>query len=76
MFYVYLLRSEMPSRRNLCRLNRRNLRRRLGEHNVGKSIHTNKFKPWVLNGVRRAARETSRGTIRKISEERIGPCVC
>jgi predicted GIY-YIG superfamily endonuclease len=26
------------------------LKRRLKEHNLGDSIHTNKFKPWVLRG--------------------------
>jgi predicted GIY-YIG superfamily endonuclease len=25
-----------------------NLKNRLGEHNAGESIHTNKFKPWEL----------------------------
>lgn len=47
MHYVYLLQSE-------ARLDQRyvgvtsNLRRRLADHNAGKSPHTSKFTPWKL----------------------------
>jgi putative endonuclease len=48
MFYVYLLRSETHPNETYIG-STRDLRRRLAEHNAGKSIHTNKFEPWVLN---------------------------
>lgn len=47
MHYVYLLQSiHQPGRRYTgatC-----DLRRRLDEHNAGKSIHTAKFRPWRI----------------------------
>ena len=47
MRYVYLLRSvPHPDRRyvgSTC-----DLRRRLAEHNDGKSVHTAKFRPWRI----------------------------
>ncbi len=49
MFYVYLLRSiNFPERFYVGRTG--DLKRRLKEHNDGKSIYTNKFKPWTLHG--------------------------
>ena len=48
MYYVYILRSESsPDQRyvgSTC-----DLKKRLAEHNAGKSTHTNKFKPWILS---------------------------
>jgi putative endonuclease len=47
MFYVYLLRSRAyPDEPYVGSTS--DLKRRLAEHNGGKSIHTNKFKPWNL----------------------------
>ena len=47
MKYVYLLQSiEQPERFYIgCTID---LKRRFCEHNEGKSIHTNKYKPWRL----------------------------
>jgi len=45
--YVYLLRSiPHPDRRYIGSTN--DLRRRLAEHDAGKSVHTSKFRPWRL----------------------------
>jgi len=45
--YVYILRSTIhPDERYLGSTHV--LRKRLAEHNAGKSMHTNKFKPWTL----------------------------
>jgi len=47
MYYVYILRSKTdPAQTYIGSTS--DLRRRLAEHNSGKSIHTNKFKPWDL----------------------------
>jgi predicted GIY-YIG superfamily endonuclease len=47
MFVVYLLQSiDSPKRKYVGITD--NPDRRLLEHNFGKSIHTNKFKPWKL----------------------------
>ena len=43
--YVYLLRSENEPERRYVGLTS-DLERRLEEHNAGKSIHTNKHRPW------------------------------
>ena len=49
MFYVYLLQSiNFPERFQVGCTG--DLKRRLKEHNDGKSIYTNKFKPWTLHG--------------------------
>ena len=45
MYYVYILRSEIEPARHYVGLTN-DTARRLAEHNAGKSIHTNKFKPW------------------------------
>ena len=47
MHYVYLIRSiEQPDQKYSGVTD--DLKKRLAEHNAGKSIHTNKFKPWKL----------------------------
>jgi predicted GIY-YIG superfamily endonuclease len=47
MRYVYLLRSEAhPGQRYVGVTS--DLRRRLAEHNAGKSPHTSKYAPWTL----------------------------
>jgi putative endonuclease len=47
MFYVYILRSiDHPKQTYIGSTS--DLRSRLAQHNAGKSIHTNKFKPWSL----------------------------
>jgi predicted GIY-YIG superfamily endonuclease len=47
MYYVYVLRSrDVPKQTYVGSTS--DLRRRLAEHNAGKSIHTNKSKPWEL----------------------------
>lgn len=47
MHYVYVLQSLLdPSR--FYTGETADLRKRLGEHNAGKSVHTNKFKPWKV----------------------------
>ena len=47
MYYVYLLRSQTHPYQTYIG-STSDLRKRLAEHNAGKSIHTNKFKPWEL----------------------------
>ncbi len=47
MRYVYILQSELDPDRYYTGLTD-DLDRRLEEHNEGKSIHTNKFKPWKI----------------------------
>jgi putative endonuclease len=49
MYFVYSLQSENNPDRYYVGLTS-NVERRLEEHNAGKSIHTNKFKPWRLIG--------------------------
>lgn len=47
MFYVYILsRTTVPNTFYIGFTS--DLKKRLNEHNSGKSIHTNKFKPWVI----------------------------
>jgi putative endonuclease len=47
MFYVYLLESlSMPGQRYVGFTT--DLKKRLNDHNAGKSPHTAKFKPWRL----------------------------
>jgi putative endonuclease len=47
MKYVYILQSEVePERHYVGSTN--DLKRRFKEHNDGKSIHTNKHRPWKL----------------------------
>ena len=44
MFYVYILRSQTHPRETYIG-STGDLRKRLGEHNAGKSTHTNKLNP-------------------------------
>jgi len=47
MWYVYIIRSiNFPEQEYIGATS--NLKRRLPEHNAGKSAHTAKFKPWEL----------------------------
>jgi predicted GIY-YIG superfamily endonuclease len=46
MYYVYLLRSLEHD--EVYTGFSTDLKRRLNEHNQGKSTHTNKFKPWTV----------------------------
>jgi predicted GIY-YIG superfamily endonuclease len=47
MFYVYILQSEIFPEKFYVGATT-DLKKRLSEHNSGKSIHTNKFKPWIV----------------------------
>ncbi len=47
MFYVYLIRSINHSTRLYSGFST-NVSQRLKDHNSGKSVHTNKYKPWQL----------------------------
>ncbi len=47
MWYVYLLRSRSHSTETYVGMTQ-DLRRRLAEHNAGKSPHTSKYRPWRL----------------------------
>ena len=47
MYYVYILRSASQSNQTYIG-STGNLRARIEQHNSGKSIHTNKFRPWKL----------------------------
>ncbi len=44
---MYILRSEKNPKQTYVGVTG-DLKRRLKDHNSGKSIHTNKFKPWKL----------------------------
>ena len=49
MYYAYILRRrDFPKQTYVGSTS--DLQKRLAEHNTGKSIHTNKFKPWNLMG--------------------------
>ena len=47
MTYVYILQSELDGSKHYVGLSNDPVRR-LQEHNGGKSIHTNKHRPWKL----------------------------
>ena len=47
MYYVYLLNSESHPKQ-LYVGSTRDLRQRLKDHNEGYSLHSTKFRPWVL----------------------------
>ena len=49
-YYVYVLRSKTRPDQTYVG-STTDLRKRLAKHNPGKSIHTNKFKPWNLLAV-------------------------
>jgi predicted GIY-YIG superfamily endonuclease len=46
MYYVYLLESLGDTSKRYVGLTSKGIDSRLNEHNAGKSIHTNKHKPW------------------------------
>ncbi|MGH9711608.1 MAG: GIY-YIG nuclease family protein, partial [Candidatus Acidiferrales bacterium] len=48
IYYVYILRSRVQEQQTYVGCTQ-DLRKRMTEHNSGKSIHTNKFKPWELS---------------------------
>jgi putative endonuclease len=47
MYFVYSIQSENNPDRYYVGLTT-NVKKRLAEHNSGKSIYTNKFRPWKL----------------------------
>jgi len=47
MYYIYSIQSETTPSKYYVGLTT-DIKRRLDEHNAGKSIHTNKFRPWNL----------------------------
>ena len=47
MWYVYIIRSRASSDQEYIGATA-DLRRRLAEHNAGKSTHTSKYMPWEL----------------------------
>ena len=47
MFYVYILRSESRSDQTYTGFTA-DLKKRLQQHNAGRSIHTHKYAPWKL----------------------------
>jgi predicted GIY-YIG superfamily endonuclease len=47
VYYVYSIQSENNSDKYYVGLTT-DVGRRLSEHNAGKSIHTNKFRPWKI----------------------------
>lgn len=47
MYYVYLLESEASGGQRYIGLTT-DLKRRLADHNAGKSLHTSKYTPWRL----------------------------
>jgi len=49
MYYVYFIQSISVPYRYYIGLTT-DINRRLTEHNNGKSIHTNKFRPWKIVG--------------------------
>lgn len=49
MYYVYILRSKNLENRTYVG-STGDLKKRLADHSAGKSIYTNKFKPWIVAG--------------------------
>lgn len=47
MHYVYLIESQSVAERRYIGSSS-DLKRRMAEHNAGKSLHTQKYKPWRL----------------------------
>lgn len=47
MYYVYSIQSEINPECFYIGITT-DVERRLSDHNAGKSVHTNKFKPWSL----------------------------
>jgi predicted GIY-YIG superfamily endonuclease len=48
MYYVYLIQSINCPKEHYVGFSE-DLKGRLDDHNSGRSVHTNKFKPWKLN---------------------------
>jgi predicted GIY-YIG superfamily endonuclease len=46
MFYVYIIHSQIADQ--IYTGYKSDLQKRIQDHNSGKSIHTNKFRPWKL----------------------------
>src|ERR1700737_153958 len=66
MWYVYIIRSiNFPEQEYIGATS--DLKRRLPEHNAGKSSHTSKFKPWELAGIARSLTNTGRWNSGSIS---------
>lgn len=57
MFYVYVLRSFANPKQVYTGITE-DLNQRIKDHNEGKSVHTNKFKPWECVVAIRFADET------------------
>ncbi|MCK4353021.1 GIY-YIG nuclease family protein [candidate division WOR-3 bacterium] len=47
MYYIYLLRSQKDTSKTYIGFTN-NLKRRIEEHNKGKSLHTKLLSPWLL----------------------------
>jgi len=47
MYYTYIIKSEKDPNQFYTGFSE-NIEQRIKDHNSGKSIHTNKFKPWKL----------------------------
>lgn len=47
MFFVYIIQSELQPKQFYTGFTE-NIQDRITDHNKGKSVHTNKFKPWKL----------------------------
>jgi putative endonuclease len=47
MYYVYVIRSLSVSKQTYIGVTA-DLKQRIADHNVGKSVHTSKFVPWEL----------------------------
>ncbi|MBM3514296.1 MAG: GIY-YIG nuclease family protein [Alphaproteobacteria bacterium] len=47
MWYVYIIRSETDPDQEYTSATA-NLKKRIADHNFGRSLHTSKFRPWSL----------------------------
>ena len=73
MQYVYLLESNSEPARRYVGLSSA-LKRRLEEHNAGKSIHTARFRPWRLD-LRRVFEPSQGRRFRAVPQIRFRPCL-
>jgi len=75
MHYVYILRSRShPDQTYIGSTS--DLRKRIAEHNAGKSTHPNKFKPWNLTAYVALPEKTTRGKILSIPQEWFRAGIC
>ena len=75
MWYVYILRSiNFPEQEYIGAT--ADLKRRLPEHNAGKSTHTAKFKPWELVWYCAFPDKYKSAGIREISQIPFRPGIC